>query len=198
MKNRKHNHTTGPLNANDIPEDQWISLGKLVGPFGIHGEVKLYPETDFPDRITTHRFLYIGASHTPYIVQSARLHGALVVLTLREVTTMNDAEKLRGSAVMIPQTEIAELAEDQYFIHDLVGMQAVHVNGTILGVVADVFTTSAQDLLLIRSAENAEVFVPFVKFIAVHVDMQRRTISIDPPAGLFPEQNASEPTDSPS
>ncbi len=198
MKNHKLNRSADPLNANDIPEDQWISLGKLVGPFGIHGEVKLYPETDFPDRITEHRFLYIGLSRTPYMLQSARIHGALIILALSGVTTMNEAEKLRGSAVMIPQTEIAELAKDQYYIHDLIGMQAVHVNGTNLGSVADVFTNAAQDLLLVRTAENAEVFVPFVKTITVHVDMKHQIISIDPPAGMFPEQEPSETTESPS
>lgn len=167
------------------PINDWITLGTIVAPFGLHGEVKLLAQTDFPDRIAAHKTLYLGADHRAYPLEKAHPHAGVILLKLAGVDDMTAAERLRNLTVFIPATEAAPLAPDQYFIHDLVGLRAQHISGADLGVVADVISGAAQDLLVIRFPGKPDVLVPLVKALVPTVDLPNHIAIIDPPAGLF-------------
>src|SRR6266550_1225012 len=86
------------------PTDDLI-VGELVGPFGIVGEVKLYPITDFPERLRRYRHLALAlpaGSRREVRVQRARPHKNLGVLKLHGIDTPQAAESLRGVQVMVP------------------------------------------------------------------------------------------------
>ena len=167
---------------------EWLVVGQIVAPFGLKGDVKLLPQTDFPDRLTTHEMLYLGPDHRPLHLMDAHPHGGVLLLHFADIDDIDAAEKLRGQEVTIPANEAAPLAEDQYYIHDLIGLRAIHVNGVELGMVADVLGGAAQDLLVVRRAGVADVLVPLVKALVPTVDLATRTLTIDPPLGLFDDQ----------
>jgi 16S rRNA processing protein RimM len=164
-----------------ISDDDWIAVGQIVAPFGVHGEVKLIPQTDFPERLSKHATLYLGTQRQPYRLLAARPHGGVILLRFAGITDMNAAEGLRGLVAAIPAT-------DQYYIHDLIGLRAQHVNGTELGTVADVLSGAAQDLLVVRRKGQPDVLVPFVAALVPAVDLAARIVTIDPPAGLFDDE----------
>ncbi len=96
----------------------------------------------------------------------------------------DEAEGLRG-AVYVPESEVRELASDEFWEHDLEGLAAVHARtGTLLGTVAHVQPGPAQDLLVIETPAG-ERLVPFVSQIVVEVDVEGRRVRIDPPEGLL-------------
>src|SRR5438309_305748 len=87
------------------PPTEHLIVGELVGPFGIVGEVKLYPLTDFPERLRRYRRLVLAlpdGSQREVRVQRARPHKNLWILKLRDVNTPEEAEALRGAQVMVP------------------------------------------------------------------------------------------------
>lgn len=179
-----------PTNAVPTPQpsplpQEWICLGEIVAPFGLRGDVKMLAQTDFPDRITRHSQLFIGSDHRPFRLRDARPHGGVILLHFIGLDTINDVEPLRNLSVFIPQEEIAPLPSDHYYIHDLIGLQAVHINGTSLGTIADVYTGNAQDLLVVKRAGQPEVLVPLVKALVPTVDIANKIVTIDPPGGLF-------------
>jgi len=160
-------------------------LGEIVATFGLRGEVKLLSQTDFPERIGMHKTLYLGPDHQPIALQGAKEHGGVILLSFVDVADLTAAEKLRGKIVSIPQTEAAPLAADQYYIHDLVGLQAIHSDGRDLGSVVDIIIGTAQDLLVVKRVGHPQVLVPLVKAIVPTIDLAARTVTIDPPIGLF-------------
>jgi 16S rRNA processing protein RimM len=178
-----------PAAPNDasISPDEFITVGQIVAPFGLKGDVKLLPQTDFPDRLAEHDTLYLGQNHRPLRLMNAHPHGGVVLLHFNGIDDVNAAETLRGLPVFIPAAEAAPLAADQYYIHDLIGLRALHVNGTDLGTVADILSGAAQDLLVVRRPGHPDVLVPFVAALVPTVDTAARTVTIDPPAGLFDE-----------
>ncbi len=184
--------THSPLSADaatpvaPTPAD-WVVVGQIVAPFGLKGEMKLAPQTDFPERLASHKTLYLGPEHRPQQLLSARVHGSVVLLRFVGIDDINAAEGLRHQTVSIPAAKVALLNPDQYYLHDLIGLRAVHVNGHDLGTVADVYTGTAQDLLVVRQPGKAEVLVPLVKALVPQVDLVARVVTIDPPGGLFDE-----------
>lgn len=168
--------------------DEWVTVGEITGTFGLHGDIKVRPLTDFPERFERASTLYIGDQHKAYTVQSARLHKQQVVVHLTEVPDIESAERLHGAHIWIHSTDLMPLATDQYYLHDIIGLRVVHVNGEELGVVTDVLQAGASDIYAVRDMRTgAEVLLPAVKEFIKAVSLADGTITVDPIPGLFDE-----------
>lgn len=168
----------------------WVAVGEVVAPFGMRGELKVRPLTDFPERFARTATIYSGAEHTPHAVEAARIHGDQVILRLAGVTTIADAEALRGTTLWIPASELLPLPPDTYYLHDLVGLRVRHVDGRALGVVGDVLTGAGNDLLVVRDTPSgAETLLPAVKEFIKRVDVAGGELLVEPIPGLFDDRS---------
>lgn len=179
---------TGATGRRD-PLDEWNwTIGQVVAPFGIHGELKVRILTDFPERFEglTEACLRIeGGAATRLRVKRSRVHKGHVLLLLEGVESANDAEMWRGARVQVRRTDAPPLAEDEHYDADLIGLEVVKKDGGVVGRVDEVLHYPAQDLLRV-----GEALVPAVRPIVCEVDLSRRCIVIDPPEGLLPGESA--------
>ena len=176
---------SGSLRAPGSAADPWVAVGTIVGAFGIRGDVKIQPLTDFPERFERTPTLHLGDKRTPHAVASARLHKRIVVAHLAGIETANDAEKLRGVTVYVRETELVALPADSYYLHDLIGLRVEHVDGTPLGVVADVVGAGGNDLFVVRTPAGNDVLLPAVKEFVKAVDIRHGVMRVAPIPGLF-------------
>lgn len=170
--------------AQDAPQD-WVAIGEIAGAFGIAGELKVAPLTDFPERFEHTPVIYLGEKRTPYRVLAARSHKQHVLLRLEGIVEIDAAERLRGATLWIPADQLTPLPEDRFYVHDLIGMCVRHVNGDDLGTVADVLSATGNDLFVIRTPSGGEVLLPAVKAFIPSIDRDARLILVDPIPGLF-------------
>lgn len=169
--------------------DDWIAIGSIVGTFGVHGQLKVEPLTDVPDRFERLQVVYLGADHHKLRVEGSHPHKRQILLQLEGISDMTAAERLRGQLLWIPAAEIAPLPPDQYYIHDLLGLRVEHVNGNALGRVADVLVGTGNDLLVVRNdATGAETLVPAAKEFIKSVDISSGILRLDPIPGLFDDE----------
>ena len=167
------------------PND-WVAVGAIVGAFGIHGQLKVDPLTDLPDRFEQLREVYLGNDHRKHRIEGVQPHKRQVLMRLEGVNDMTEAERLRGETLWIPATEIAPLPADQYYIHDLLGLRVEHINGKMLGRVADVLVGIGNDLLVVRNDDSgAETLVPAAKEFIKSVDLAAGVLKLAPIPGLF-------------
>lgn len=168
----------------------WLLIGEIVGAFGVQGELKVRPETDFPERFARTATLYVGPDHTPMPVAGARVApGDHVILRLATITDATSAARLRGKRLYVPAAEATPLPPDRFYLHDLVGLRAERPDGTLLGTITTIFPGPANDAFAIREAVTGhEVLVPAVKSMIVRVDLAAGLVVIDPLPGLFDEQ----------
>ena len=178
--------TTDAARADDHAPEDWVAIGEIAGAFGVRGELKIIPLTDFPDRFERTPTVYVGDAHTPFPVLSARTHKAQVLLVLAGVENPESADRLRGSRLWIPATELRPLADDQYYLHDMVGLRVRHVNGASLGTISDVIPSAGADLYVVRNdTTGAEVLLPAVKAFIKLVDVAGGVVVVDPIPGIF-------------
>lgn len=182
--------------------DDWLAIGKIVAPQGLAGEVRVYPESDFPERFEepgTRWLLRPGETEPqPIELLSGRyIEGKnLYVLQLAGVENCNQAEALRGCKLMVPASDRPELGEDEYHVIDLLGLEVfMQASGELVGVVADIIP-AGNDLLEVKldpsyasDSKEKTVLIPFVMAIAPVVDLQNRRIEITPPPGLLEINN---------
>lgn len=176
--------------AADAPDTAWIAVGEIVGAFGIRGEVKVLPQTDFPDRFARTPTLYLGDARAPRAVQSARQHQRIVLLKLDGVDDETAAARLRGLTLWIPESERTPLTDNQFYLHDVVGLKVVHVNGQPLGEVVDFITGSGNDLFVVRAIPGGrEALLPAVREFVRELDIPGGVLRVDPIPGLFDDQS---------
>ena len=175
----------------DLPpaEADWALVGEIVGVFGVHGELKVRPLSDIPERFAIGGVLYLGDRHEPHTITKARLRPGSHIIALSGVESANDAERLRGQLLAIPSSALASLAPDQFYQHDILGLRVEHVNGSPLGVIVDIINTGASDLYVVRNeATGAERMLPAVKAFIKEVDVAAGVVRVEPIPGLFDDE----------
>lgn len=171
------------------PMDDLLLIGFVAAPFGVRGQLKVKGFTDRPDHIARHvrtLYLQLGGEHTAY--QLVRLHEhkpGLLIMTLQGVGDRDAADALRGAEIYIREADAAPLGEDEYFIHQLIGLQAVTSAGQALGTVREVLTTGAGEILVIARPAQADALVPMVRDFIAHLDLAAGQVTINPIEGLL-------------
>jgi 16S rRNA processing protein RimM len=165
---------------------EWATIGTIVAPFGLRGEVKVFSLTDVPDRFAKLKYIYVGPSATRYAIQGVRPYkGNLILLKLEGVNKANTAEELRNCDLILPVDELAKLPEDIYYQHDILGLTVLRLDGREVGVIRDIWTTGGNDIYEIRSSTGEQFLIPAVKDIIKQIDLIRHVMYIDPIQGLL-------------
>ena len=168
------------------PEADWLAVGRVRRPHGIHGEITVEIVSDFPERLAVGTEIGLGeeAPTLRVTVQHVRRHKGDWLLSLEDVHTREDVEGWRGLWVFLPAQERSSLPERYYYEHELIGCRCVATGGTGLGEVTALEDGPGGALLKV-AATAGEVLVPFRSPIVVRVDLEARTVELDPPRGLF-------------
>jgi 16S rRNA processing protein RimM len=167
-----------------------LVVGRVVKAHGITGEVVVEIRTDDPDtRFAPGSSLRgrpsRGGPESRYVVESVRDHSGRLLVRLDGVADRNAAESLRGTLFIVDSGDLPPIDDpDEFYDHQLEGLQVVTTTGTRVGSVAEVLHTAAGELLSVRT-EQGEVLVPFVSAIVTSVSLADQRIEIDPPEGLL-------------
>ncbi len=172
---------------------EWTWLARVRRPQGRKGEVYAEVLTDFPERFTERRRLWLvaeSASAPPRQVELMNhwLHKGGIVLHFAGIDSISAAEALAGLMVAIPLEERAKLGEDEVYISDLIGCSLVDVSGTTPRTVGRIESVDRSAgpvaMLLVRSAAG-EVLVPFAKSFLRRLDVEGRRVEMNLPEGLM-------------
>jgi 16S rRNA processing protein RimM len=170
-----------------VADRDWVLLAEVDRPRGLRGEVLARFHADDPARLN--RIGTVEIVPREGEARRARLEGwkrcgDRVVLKLSGVESVEAANELRGCEIRVARSESPERApEGRYFAHQLEGLRVVSVGGEALGTVSRVMSPAGQTLLVVEG-RRGEFFVPLVAEICVRVDLEGKTIVIDPPDGL--------------
>jgi 16S rRNA processing protein RimM len=178
--------------TNRIEKPDYLIIGEILRPHGIRGELRLKILTDYPERISKIKTVYIGHDATQsdvpsYSVQSARLHQQFLLLTLKEVQDRNEAETLRGQLVMVDIDDAVPLEDDEIYLYELIGLTVKTETGQELGTIKDVLETGANDVYVVSSRQYGELLIPAHEETIIEIDTDAETVTVKLPDGLLPE-----------
>ena len=152
-----------------------LTVGQILKPQGIRGELKVKPFTD--DAETFRAFSRVLVDGVSYRVLSVRTGGGAVYLGLQGVADRNAAELLRGKEVCIPREEAPVPAEGRYYIADLIGCAIVTEEGEKLGVLTDV-RQAATDIYT-ADMDGREVLFPVADGVVTEADVAGRRLVVN-------------------
>jgi len=160
------------------PDDGFVAVGRVLGPFGLKGELKVQPLTDNPRRIAPRARLYAG--ELKVTVVSVREAQGYTYVTFKGFRDRTSVEPLRHALLQVPETELPQLAEGEYYRYQLIGLSVVDRGGAVLGVLEEIIETGANDVYRVRG-ETGDVLLPALDDVVVSIDLASRTMVVDPP-----------------
>lgn len=184
---------------------EWIEVGRISRAHGVHGELRVLPDSDNPERFAPGSVLYgrpyregrAGPGQRERLlltIDGVRGDAAFPIVAFAGVSDRDGAEALRGFVLEIPAGELPELDDDEFYPFDLVGLEVRDGRGAVWGRVADVVDTPAHPLLVVAPdpAEacddsgggdapraSGEVFVPFVKEAVPIVSLDEGYVTVE-------------------
>lgn len=166
---------------------RWVTIGRIMGAFGVRGDVRVKPLTEDPRRILGFPSWWLWSSgKAPRLIRvlTGRPHGEDVVVRLQGVTDREQAQSLSGETLRVKRDEFPEAEEGAYYWFDLVGCRVRDGDGNTLGVVEEMMATGANDVLVIRAPDGDERLLPFIRDVVPHVNLDERTITVNLLPGL--------------
>jgi 16S rRNA processing protein RimM len=158
-------------------------LGRIVGVFGVRGELKLQPSRVGEDALRDEMYVTLrfddARESRAVRIRRIRPHKSLIVAALEGVDDAVLAQTFVGAMLSVPRAQIA-LATDEYFDEDLVGCRLMQ-NDRVLGSVVAIRHYPAQDVLELQDGK----LVPFVRAFVRRIDLEERVVRVELPPGLL-------------
>lgn len=170
--------------------DAEVLVGIALRAHGLRGEVIVDVHTDAPeDRFAPGAVLTArraGAPGSVLTVESSRPHSGRLLVRFVEAPDRTAAEALRGTRLLVATSTLAPPTDpDEFHVHQLEGLRAELVDGTVVGTVREVVHGPGGELLVLARPELPEALVPFVQAIVPTVDVDGGRIVLTPPEGLL-------------
>lgn len=150
-----------------------LAVGKILKAHGIRGDVKAESYMDAPDLFSKLKTVYIDGK--PYDVERARAMGGFVLLKLKNVDTMNDAELLKNKELSALKSELPTPKEGRYYIDDLIGCTVS--DGETIGVLDDIYQFGSADVYVVKNGEKTVMF-PYLESVIEKIDVENKQIFV--------------------
>jgi 16S rRNA processing protein RimM len=161
------------------PDEGYVAVGRILGPFGLKGELKVLPLTDNDDRFEAGARLWAGQQ--PVTVRSSREAQNHLYVTLKGFPDRHSVEQLRHALLQVPEADLPPLPEGQYYRFQLVGLAVASRDGTPLGTLDEVIETGANDVYRVRTPDGGDLLLPALESVIVSIDIEARRMVVDPP-----------------
>jgi len=147
------------------PDIEWLEVGTITSPQGLKGELRVYPDSDFPERFTKPGTRWLQHPQTKAIIE-VQLRGGrhiesknLYVIQLEGTEDRDQAELWRDYKLLVDKRDRPKLSKDEYHVGDLVGLEVFHQEtGENIGIVVELYS-AGNDLLEIQLHQQPEVEV---------------------------------------
>lgn len=160
-----------------------LPIGKVVKAHGLKGHLKVLPygETfstlSAEEKITAN--LPDGTSLTLTVAEISP-HQKTFLLISREIGTVEEAHRLVGAELCVPESRLPPTAPDEFYWYQLIGLEVVDTEGQKLGTLEEIIETGSNDVYVVRRGRE-EILVPAIEEVVRDVDLQRRLMTVDLP-----------------
>ena len=159
-----------------------INVGRILGPHGLWGGIRIEVYTDVPHRFDVGSTLYIES--TSYTVSGCSSgNSGQLILAFHGLTTQAQARALIGQWITVPASEVPELPPGEFYHFQLLDLRVLTADGEELGRVSDILETGSNDVYVV-SGEDGETLVPALAEVIQEIDLDRGIMVVSLPDGL--------------
>ena len=166
---------------------EYLEVGQIVNTNGLKGLLKVNPFTDDITRFERLKTIFIEHKKEllEFEIESVRYQKKQVLLKLKGIDTIEEAEKYREDYLKIKRNKEEKLPEDTYYIVDLIGLDIYTEGGELLGKLDDVFSTGSNDVYVVKNSEGKQILLPAISDVIKNIDLEQKKIVVNLIEGLL-------------
>lgn len=173
-------------------EPVYLAVGILRRSHGIRGDMLLAVTSDFPERLKPGTFLYVGETKTALKITRRRLHNDGLLLGFAGISNAEQTAKYRAQTVFVHAEDRPPLPEGEYYHHQIIGLNVVDESGVALGVISEIIETGANDVYVVKNADQREILLPALKQVLLDVNLETKTMRVHLLPGLVEPDDHAE------
>jgi 16S rRNA processing protein RimM len=169
-----------------------VTIGKIIKPFGVKGEVRVLPLSDVPGRFHALTDVTVMAPSGRTLltrVTRVREDRGGYVIGLEALSTPEEAAGFRGGWIKIPEEDVPPLPAGQYYEFQLIGMTVMDEAGRMLGTLEEILETGSNSVFAVRR-NGREVLIPGTRDVVASVRVDERMMTIRSITGLLDNDDA--------
>ena len=161
-------------------KQQYFEIGQIVNHFGIKGMVKVNPFTDDIFQFEEMETILVDkkGSIKEIQIEEVKYSKNQVLLKLKVIDTVEEAEKYRNCYIKLPREKARKLPKNTYFIADLIGLEVYTEEGNLLGKVDDIYNSGASDIYVIKDTLGKQILLPAIKEVIKQIDLEQEKIVV--------------------
>ncbi len=167
-----------------------LEIGKIVGTHGLRGDLKVRAKSEDPELLMTLQQICLrlpGGEILNVAISRQTLHKGQVLLRLQGYDSIDLAEPMVGSQVLLEEHLLPDLNDDEYYWGQLEGLHVVDRERGDIGKLQQLLSTAAHDTYVV-TGRLGEILIPAVHQFVLGVDLDAGVMQVDLPDGLIPEE----------
>lgn len=172
---------------NPEPNEMFL-LGVVTGTHGLRGDLKIRPLSADSDALLQAQEIFLRRADEIVCCKPSKvsIHKGNLLLRLEGFTEIDAVLPFVGCEVLLRQSDLPTLADDEFYWFELVGMRVTDQSGNELGILEELFTTAAHDIYVVRGPFG-EILIPAVDEFILQIDREKKLLLVDLPQGMIPE-----------
>ena len=164
----------------------YLELGQIVNVKGLKGEVRVNSFTEKSDRFETLEEVLVKSKDKmqKYKIEKVGYAKNQVILKFEGINTIEEAENLRNSYILVNKNDLEELPEGVYYIADLIGLEVYTESGEYLGIVDDIFQTGSNDVYVVKNDLGQSKLLPGIDEVIKEINLPESKIIVNLIEGL--------------
>ena len=167
--------------------NKYLELGQIVNVKGLKGEVKVNPFTEDNTRFERLPKVFVKKAKgdmKEYSISKVGYNKNQVIIKFKEINTVEEAESLRNSYILVDRDSLEPLPEGVYYIADLIGLDVYTESQEYLGKVDDIFSTGSNDVYVVKDELGKQRLLPGIDEVLKKIDIPNGKIIVNLIEGL--------------
>ena len=168
-------------------DKDFVSVAYITRTHGLKGDVKVVPLSSDPERLYSLSNIFIiqkNGERQEGVIQKVRAIKGGFAVSLADITTVTDAQRIVGSYIAVPENEVPVLDKETWYHYEIIGIEVYTTDGMCLGKIEDIISTGSNDVYVVRDKDR-EYLIPAIRDVIKDVDTKGRRMVIALMDGLI-------------
>lgn len=163
-------------------QDNLVTIGRVIKPWGNAGELLVEPLTFNPDRFFLLKGVFFIKDNDMQCreIEGIRKHSKNLIIKIAGCCNFDDADRLRHFYIKIDKSESPKLPEGQYYYYELEGINVQTINGEMIGSIVSIMQAGETDVYVIKDEHGKETLIPAIKDSILSIDVVNKKMVVKP------------------
>lgn len=170
-----------------MTKEETFNLGYISKTRGLNGEIVAFLDVDYPEEYSELELMFIEIDQTlvPFFIEDIKItNSGFANFKFEDIDTDEEAKELVKCGIYLPNELLADLADDQFYYHEIVGYQLIDNISKQTAIIKQVVEYPNNKLLEVNY-NNEDILIPFHDDFIVSINKENKQLIMNIPEGLF-------------